>query len=247
VTPDRSLPWSYDSPRYSVVVPVYNEAGNVAEFCRKARAELPGPYELLICYDFDEDNTVPALLALKPEDKPDAVRLVRNRLGRGLRYAVEAGMKAAQAPIILVMMIDLADDFAVVGDMIGRIEAGADVVCASRYMPGGTQVGGPWLKNVLSRLAGLSLHLLAGLPTRDATNSFKAYRRTLIDRITIESTAGFCLALELTVKAHRLGARIEEIPASWHDRAVGKSRFKLLAWLPAYLRWYFWAIWRRIA
>jgi len=55
------------------------------------------------------------------------------------------------------------------------------------------------------RMAGLSLYWLAGLPTRDATNSFKAYRRELIDRIRIESTAGFCMALELTVKGAHHG------------------------------------------
>jgi glycosyltransferase involved in cell wall biosynthesis len=99
------------SPRYSVVVPVYNEAENIGGFCRRAIAELPSGYELLICYDEDGDNTLPALRALPPQDVPPRLRLVRNTLGCGVRFAIEAGMRAACAPIVVVMMADLSDDF----------------------------------------------------------------------------------------------------------------------------------------
>lgn len=230
---------------YAVVVPVFNEGDNIGAFCRKARTELPASYELLVCYDFDDDNTLPALAKLAASEKPANVRLVRNTLGPGVRYAIEAGMRAADAPVVVVMMADGSDDFARVGEMVARAEAGADVVCASRYMRGGKQVGGPWLKGFLSRSAGLTLHWVAGLPTHDPTNSFKAYRREFLQRTPIESDAGFCLALELTVKAHFSGGRVEELPATWHDRTTGKSRFKLFRWLPKYLRWYLWAVRRR--
>jgi glycosyltransferase involved in cell wall biosynthesis len=231
--------------RYSVVVPVYNEGPNIGEFCRKAREALPPHYELLVCYDFDADNTLPALAALPEDSRPTTIRLVRNTLGAGVRYAIEAGMRAAAAPVVVVMMADLSDDFAKVGEMIDRAERGADVVCASRYMRGGRQVGGPWLKKTLSRMAGVTLHWFAGLPTHDPTNSFKAYRREFLARTPIESLAGFCLGLELTVKAHFGGGRVEEVPASWYDRSAGQSRFRLAKWLPHYLHWYFWAMKRR--
>lgn len=234
-------------PRYSVVVPVFNEGANIGDFCRKARAKLPPDYELLICYDFDGDDTLPALAALPEADKPPTIRPVRNDLGRGVRYAIDAGMRAAAAPVVVVMMADLSDDFGKVGEMVRRAEAGADVVCASRYMPGGKQIGGPLVKGLLSRTAGVTLHRLSGLPTHDPTNSFKAYRRDFLRRTPIESDAGFSLGMELTVKAHFGGGRVEEVPAVWHDRAAGKSRFRLAAWLPKYLRWYLWALRRRIA
>jgi hypothetical protein len=128
---------------------------------------------------------------------------------------------------------------------VSRVEAGADVVCASRYMRGGRQVGGPRLKRLLSRAAGLTLHWLSGLPTHDPTNSFKAYRREFLLRTPIEAPAGFVLGMELTVKAHFLGGRVEEVPASWTDRAAGQSRFRLWHWLPLYLRWYLWSLRRR--
>lgn len=232
-------------PRCSVVVPVFNEAENIGPFCARARDELPPGYELLICYDFDGDDTLPALAAIPAERKPEDVRLVRNDLRRGVRYAIEAGMRAARAPVVVVTMADLSDDFANVEEMVRRVEQGADVVCASRYMRGGRQIGGPLLKRLLSRTAGLTLHWFAGIPTHDPTNSFKAYRKEFLDRTPIESTAGFCLGLELTAKAHFGGGRVEEVPAVWRDRSAGQSRFRVFGWMPHYLRWYFWSLRRR--
>jgi glycosyltransferase involved in cell wall biosynthesis len=227
--------------RYSVVVPVYNEGKNIAAYCREALSDFPPNYELLICYDFDGDDTLPALAALPPHEKPAIVRPVLNTLGRGVRYAIEAGMRAAQAPVVVVSMADLSDDFRKVNEMVERAERGADVVCASRYSTGGKQIGGPFLKGLMSRTAGVSLHYLAGLPTTDPTNSFKAYRKDFLDRTRIESTVGFCLGLELTAKAHLHGGRVEEVPAVWRDRTAGESRFQVWKWLPHYLKWYFYA------
>ena len=230
---------SQHEPRFAIVVPVFNEAENIGSFCRKAVGELPGNYEVLICYDFEADNTLPALKGLATDQKPANIRLVKNDLGKGVRYAIEAGMRAAQAPVVVVMMADLSDDFAKIEEMVRHVEAGALVVCGSRYMPGGSQVGGPLLKKVLSRTAGLTMRWLAGFPVHDPTNSFKAYSRTFLNNTPIESTAGFCLGIELAVKAHLIGGEVVEVPVSWLDRSAGQSRFQLWKWLPHYLRWYF--------
>ncbi|MGA2584311.1 MAG: methyltransferase domain-containing protein [Tepidisphaeraceae bacterium] len=232
-------------PRYSVVVPVFNESEMIGEYCRHAVTYLPPNYELLIVYDFPEDTTLAALAALPGEAKPANIRLIHNTLGRGVRFAIDAGMRAAKADVVVVMMADVSDDFAKVPRMIELAESGADVVCASRYMRGGRQIGGPMVKGFLSRMAGITLHWLAGVPTHDPTNSFKAYRRDFLQKTPIQSTAGFCLGMELTVKAHFNGGRVEEVPATWRDRTAGQSRFKLFKWLPAYLHWYWWALRRR--
>jgi glycosyltransferase involved in cell wall biosynthesis len=233
------------TPDYSIVVPVYNEGPNIAALCKGVREQFPGNYELLICYDFPEDNTLPALAAISADQKPANLRLVHNTLGKGVRYAIEAGMRAAAGDVVIVTMADLSDDYAHVAEMVAKAAAGADVVSGSRYIAGGRQIGGPKLKGILSRTAGISLHWLTGLPTHDPTNSFKAYRREFLQRTPIESTAGFCLGLELTVKAHFSGGKVEEVPAVWRDRTEGKSRFKLMKWLPMYLHWYLWALRRR--
>jgi glycosyltransferase involved in cell wall biosynthesis len=232
--------------RYSVVVPVLNEHEVIGEFCAKAAELLPPGYEVLICYDNDDDTTLPAITALPPGAKPKHIRFVKNTLGRGVRYAIDTGMRAAKAPIVLVTMADLSDDFKNVDDMVRRAEAGADVVSASRYMPGGRQVGGPKLKGFLSRVAGLMLHHVGGLPTHDPTNSFKAYRKDFLDDTPIESEAGFVFGMELTLKAHFGGGRVEEVPTTWLDRTAGESRFKLMKWLPIYLHWFFWAFRQRL-
>ena len=233
-------------PRFSVVVPVYNEAANIAPLLRAFGTTLPSDCEILVCYDFEGDTTLPAIQAVPAEERPERLRLVRNSLGTGVRHAIEAGMKAACAPVVVVAMADLADDLARVEEMVTLAEGGADVVCGSRYMPGGSQHGGPLLKGLLSRSAGLTLHWFAGLPTRDPTNSFKAYRRGFLQRTPIVSAAGFSLGLELTVKAHFSGGCVREVPVSWRGRQAGQSRFPLLKWLPHYLRWYVWAFAQRL-
>lgn len=231
--------------RCSVVVPVYNEGANIASLFCEARQVWRDGYELLIVYDFPEDNTVAAIEALPIAERIGNLRLVHNTLGRGVRFAIEAGMKQAAAPVVVVMMADLSDDFTNLHEMVALAEGGAAVVCSSRYMKGGRQLGGPFFKGFLSRMAGLSLYWLAGLPTHDPTNSYKAYRKEFLDRTPIESPAGFCLAMELTVKAHFGGRRVCEIPGTWRDRSEGESRFNLRKWLPLYLHWYFWALKRR--
>jgi len=120
-------------------------------------------------------------------------------------------------------------------------QQGFDVVCGSRYMKGGQLIGGPFLKQLMSRVSGLTLHYLRGVPTHDATNSFKLYDAAMVRDVKVESVAGFELGLELTVKGFLNGYRIAEIPSTWRDRTAGSSRFRVLHWLPHYLKWYFYA------
>ena len=102
-------------------------------------------------------------------------------------------------------------------------------------------VGCPWLKAALVRAGNFSLFHLARLPTRDASNGFRLFSRRVMDDIVVESDRGFCYSIELLVKCHRLGWRIGEVPARWFERAHGTSRFQVVRWLPAYLRWYLYA------
>jgi dolichol-phosphate mannosyltransferase len=224
-------------PALSVVIPVYNEGENVVPTLRgvveKTRTR---PLEVLVVHDFDEDTTVPVVKQLQAE-LPE-VRLHRNTLGRGVLNAIKSGLSAAAGPYVLVTMGDGSDDANDIDAMYALARGGADVVAGSRYMRGGHQVGGPLLKRSMSRAAGLSLHWLGGLPVHDATSNFRMYSRRLLDQVTIESTGGFELGIELTVKAYTLGMRVAEVPTTWRDRTAGQSRFKLWSWLPRYLYWY---------
>jgi glycosyltransferase involved in cell wall biosynthesis len=220
----------------SIVVPVYNEPDNIGPTLRRIRDQVQSSAEVLVVYDFDADTTVPVVRELMPS--MPSVRLHRNDLGRGVLNAMKSGVAASNAPYLLITMADGSDELDRVDEMLSLARSGADLVAASRYMRGGGYIGGPPLKRAMSMMAGLSLHYLGGVPIHDATNNFKLYRRTFLDSVRIQSTGGFELALELTVKATLEGNRLAEVPTTWHDRTAGESRFQLRAWLPRYLRWY---------
>jgi SAM-dependent methyltransferase len=222
----------------SIVLPVYNEGENIQTCLRGLTAALSElRHEILVCYDFDGDSTL-AEIASMP-DRPVDVRLVRNDLGQGVAHALRAGFGAAKGDVVVTTMADLSDPPEVIPRLVAKVrEEGASVVSGSRYMPGGRQIGGPRLKCALSRLAGLSLHYLAGIPTRDPTTNFRAYSAEFLRAVRVQSQQGFEVALELTTKAHLLGYTIAEVPTTWTERSTGASKFRLIRWLPAYLRWY---------
>jgi glycosyltransferase involved in cell wall biosynthesis len=223
-------------PELAIVLPVYNEGEAVEPVLRALSAGVTTPHELVVVYDFDEDTTVPVIARLATEIP--GLRGLRNELGRGVLNAMKAGIAATGAPYVLISMADGSDEPHVVDPMVDLARDGADVVAASRYMPGGRQVGGPRLKRLMSRTAGLTLHWFAGVPVHDPTNNFKLYSRRFLEGVTIESSAGFELALELTVKATLQRRRVAEVPTTWRDRTAGQSNFKLRKWLPHYLHWY---------
>jgi len=221
----------------SIVLPVYNEADNIVPCLRGLRAALNAlPHEILVCYDFEGDSTLPAISRMS--DCPPSVRLVKNDLGRGVAFALRAGFTAARGDVVVTTMADLSDPPEAIVRMAEKIRSGAHVVSGSRYMRGGSQSGGPVFKSLLSRLAGLSLHRIAGVGTHDATTNFRAYSAQFLRSVQVESQMGFEVALELTVKAHLGGWKVDEVPSSWRDRKAGRSNFKLWKWLPRYLHWY---------
>lgn len=224
------------APELAIVLPVYNEGEAVEPVLRALSAGVRTPHELVVVYDFDGDTTVPVIARLAAEIP--GLRGLRNDLGRGVLNAMKTGIAGTTAPWVLISMADGSDEPHVVDPMVALARDGADVVSASRYMRGGHQVGGPFFKRLMSRTAGLTLHWFAGVPTHDPTNNFKLYSRRFLEATTIESEAGFELALELTVKATLQGRRVAEVPTTWRDRTAGQSNFKLRKWLPHYLHWY---------
>jgi glycosyltransferase involved in cell wall biosynthesis len=223
-----------------IVIPVYNEGRNIVAVLSALAREVKTPARVLICYDSETDDTLPAIRANPDAHRGLLVEFVRNP-ARGAHAAVMAGFAASTAPQVVVYPAD--DDFnpGILDRMVQLALQGYDVVCASRFMPGGTMQGCPWLKSALVRTAAFTLHRLARLPTHDATSGFRLFSRRVIEQIAVESDQGFCYSIELLVKAHRLGWRIGEVPALWFERKHGTSRFRVLKWLPAYLRWYVYA------
>ncbi len=228
------------TPRLDVVIPVYNEGANILPTLQSLQHAVKTPFRVLICYDRDDDNTLTAIREHREQLGVMPLSFVRNN-GRGALGAVLTGLAASDAPFTLVMMADDHYNAGIIDAMTAKAQTGCDIVCASRFMPGGSMVGCPWLKATLVRAGNFTLHHLGRLPTRDATNGFRLFGRRVVDQIAVESDRGFCYSIELAVKCHRLGWRIGEVPAQWFERAHGTSRFQVVRWLPAYLRWYFYA------
>ncbi len=231
-------------PQLTIVVPAYQEGEAILPGLLRILGAVETPAEVLVVVDTADNSTVAPVTALAASQP--SVRIEVNDYGRGPANAIRYGIHRASAPIVVVTMADGCDDPRQIDDLARLVDRGVVVAAASRYMPGGQQVGGGAFKTFLSRTAGRTLHLFAGIGTRDATNSFKAYRRSFVTEVGIQSRDGFEIGLELTAKAHRLRLPVAEIPTIWLDRTEGASSFKILTWLPKYLRWYRFAFGRRL-
>lgn len=224
------------APRVSVVIPAYNEGEHIVPPLVRIFEAVQLPCEVVVVVDFPEDTTIPVVERFAA-DEP-RLRAVVNTYGKGPANAIRYGIDNAKAGTVVVTMADGCDDPRQIDDLVRLVERGVVVAAASRYMPGGAQVGGPALKSFLSRMAGRTLHTFARIGTRDATNSFKAYDAEFVRAVGIHSRDGFEIGLELTAKARRIGRPVAEIPTIWLDRTAGESNFKLAQWIPHYLRWY---------
>jgi dolichol-phosphate mannosyltransferase len=231
-------------PRVSIVVPAYNEGSAIDEFLGRVLEAVELPCELLVVVDTPEDTTLPYIEKYARHD-PRA-RSVLNPLGPGPAQAIRYGIEQSLADVVVVTMADGSDDPQQIDQLVRLVERGVVVAAASRYSRGGQQVGGPFLKGTLSRLAGLSLALLARVGTRDATNSFKAYDMDFIRTVGIESDAGFEIGIELVAKARRARLPVAELPTIWLERDQGMSNFKLASWIPRYVRWWLFAFGPRL-
>jgi glycosyltransferase involved in cell wall biosynthesis len=223
-----------------VIVTACDEGEAIVPYLDRLLESVTMPCEVLVVYDSPDDSTAPWLTKYAQNDARVVPTL--NTYGRGPARAIRFGFDVAKADVVVVTMADGCDDPMQIDLLVRLVERGVAVAVASRYMRGGQQIGGPFPKSQLSRLAGLSLHLLGRVGTRDATNSFKAYSAEFVRSVGIESDGGFEVGLELVAKARRRRMPVAEIPTIWLERTNGQSRFNLRKWTPRYLHWYFYAL-----
>jgi dolichol-phosphate mannosyltransferase len=227
------------SSELDFVIPVYNEGENILPVLESLKKGIRTPFRVLICYDSDDDNTLAALREYNPETFE--ILPVKNRYRRGPHGAVLSGFDASTAPAVLMIPADDDYNAAAFQAMYDEFKHGNDIVCASRFIPGGCMESCPLIKAFLVRSAAFTLRHLAFLPTHDPTNGLRLFSRRVIETIAIESTQGFTYSIELLVKVHRLGWKISEVPVRWFERKKGQSRFRVFKWMIPYLRWYFYA------
>ena len=221
-----------------IVIPVYNEGENIIGVMDALKISVKTPFRVLICYDRDDDNTLDALRSY--HDPGFEIVTVKNQ-GKGAHGAVVTGFEKSSAEAVLVFPADDTYNADIIDPMFAKFREGCDIVAASRFMPGGCMEGAPWLKDILVRASAFTLYHLARLPIHDASNGFRLFSRRMLNDTEIESSEGFVYSIELLVKCHRRGWSIGEVPAKWYERTSGKSRFRLVNWVPSYLKWYFYA------
>jgi len=234
-------------PSTTVVLPAYNESVALPRLLAAIAADVPRELSprVIVVDDGSTDNTAAVAEVSAGDLSVDVIVHDRNRgLGVALRTGLAAAMKrAGDDDIIVVMDADNTHPPAVIADFATAIAGGAGVAIASRYAPGGGEVGLPWHRRLLSRGASLLLWAAFRVPgARDYTCGYRAYRASMLrramsvygDRLIEE--AGFVCMAELLIKLSHLGARIAEVPLVLrYDLKPGRSKAKIVPTIAHYL------------
>jgi dolichol-phosphate mannosyltransferase len=215
----------------AVVLPMYNEADNVAALLERlavVREQSGLSLVALAVDDGSRDTTYARLLNLAP--RFPFLRIVRHPRNRGMAAALRTGIAEALAErgpgfdALAFMDADLTHAPEDVPRLVAPlVENTADFVLGSRYVPGGGMRGVPWARRVISIVGNAAVRRLLGVPIGDLTSGFRAARTGVFRAISLRET-GFGIQLEGTVKAHRAGFRIAEIPITLGVRKSGYSK-----------------------
>jgi dolichol-phosphate mannosyltransferase len=213
------------SPPVWVILPTYQEAGNVGRIVRAVLAALPGAH-VLVVDDSSPDGTGAIADALAAER--DDVEVLHRPGKEGLGRAYLAGFQRALdggADLVLEMDADFSHDPADIPRLI-QAAAAADLVIGSRYIPGGGVEGWAWHRELLSRGGCWYARVLLGVPIRDLTGGFKCFRREVLESLELSEihADGYGFQIEMTYRALRKGYRVQEIPITFRDRVAGTSK-----------------------
>ena len=212
--------------RTLIVIPTYLEAENIADVLRDVRTSVPDA-DILVVDDSSPDGTAELARATGAELGRIATLVQPGKGGLGVAY--RAGFAhgfSHDYEVIVQMDADFSHDPAALPELLREIDTGADVAIGSRYVPGGNIPNWPTTRRVLSRVGNLYATTLLGVGIRDATSGFRAYRASVLRPVVAGATraTGYGFQVELAYRAHRLGARIVEVPITFNDRVRGVSK-----------------------
>ena len=212
--------------RSLVVIPTYQEVGNVEEVLRRSRAALPEG-EVLIVDDGSPDGTADRAEAVAADLGGVSVlrRTSKDGLGAayraGFAWGIERGFE-----VLVEMDADLQHDPAALPRLVGAIEGGAELAIGSRYVEGGSIPSWSWHRRALSIWGNRYAAFVLALPVSDATSGFRAYHANalrLLDTSAFRAD-GYGFQIETAYRVSRAGGRIVEVPISFADRSVGESK-----------------------
>src|SRR5580765_2548467 len=209
-----------------VTVPTLDEVENIDQLVRGVRSAVPDAH-MLIVDDGSADGTAEKAEALGAEIGGVEVLRRPHKMGLGSAYRAGHAIGMARGYDIMVQIdADLSHDPAALPDLLAAVERGADLAIGSRYVPGGAVPNWPkrrlWLSVWGNRYAGFAL----GMPVRDSTAGYRAYRASILRAMNIESThsTGYAFQIEMTYRARNAGGRIDEVPIVFTDRVRGTSK-----------------------
>lgn len=214
--------------KFSIVVPLYNEAANVTQLYVRLTQVMTGldePYEIVFVDDGSKDHTLKTLHEICESDS--RIRIIALRRNFGQTPALKAGFDAACGEIIISMDGDLQHDPEEIPAFVAKIEEGYDIVSGWR-----AERRDAWLTRRLpSRVANWTMGRLSGVEVHDFGTTFKAYRREIIKNIPLYGE----LHRFIPALAAWSGARITEIPINNPPRQNGKSNYGLSRTLHVFL------------
>jgi dolichol-phosphate mannosyltransferase len=226
-----------------VILPTYNEAENLETVVAAVLAAVPG-VRVLVVDDSSPDGT--GAIADRLAAERDDVEVLHRPRKSGLGRAYVAGFAralSAGAGSVVEMDADLSHDPADLPRLLERLAGGADVVLGSRYVPGGGIRDWDALRRGISRFGCGYARRVLGVPVRDLTGGFKAFRSGALEAIDYGSvrSQGYAFQVELTYRALRRGLTVEEVPIVFREREHGDSKMSALialeaAWLVPALR-----------
>jgi dolichol-phosphate mannosyltransferase len=210
--------------RVTVVIPTYNERENLSQI---VTAVTDQDYRLLIVDDSSPDGTGEMADEIASEERLVTVihRAAKEGLGQaysaGFDHALEAG-----AEIVVEMDADFSHDPADLPRLIAAIDGGADVAIGSRYVKGGSTPDWPIHRRMISRGGNFYARLMLGIPIRDATAGFRAFRAGALRSLPYRAAeaSGYGFQVEMAWRAYQNGLSIVEVPISFRDRTRGTSK-----------------------
>src|SRR3989338_3117783 len=225
-----------------IIIPVFNEEKSIGRLLYNLKeCHISTEYEIIVVDDNSEDVTRGIVLNEHRQDK--RICLISRKGKRGLGRSLKEGFASAKGDIIVVLMGDLSDNINDIPEMLKKIcDEGYDFVCASRYIEGGIGKQKNLLKEFFSKFLSKAIYLFVKIPTLDSTNTYKMFRRNVLEEIGPLASNRYTLCFELLLKAYKKGFKIAEIPTLWRDRENGKSHFQFLRDGIQYMKWFIFAL-----
>ena len=229
--------------RVAVIIPTYNERENLESIAARVRAAVPEA-DILVVDDNSPDGTGELADKLTQGDRQIHVLHRPGKAGLGAAYI--AGFRWALGEGYGVLVEMDADGSHQPEDLPGLLSAldRADAVIGSRWVPGGTVSNWPRSRELLSRGANTYARLMLGVPVRDTTAGFRAYRAGTLRAIGLDTvqSQGYCFQIDLTLRALNAGLEVIEVPISFIDRTRGASKMSRAVVAEAFWRVALWGI-----